>query len=350
MMDTLTVRILDLISSNIHDPFSINQLTKRIKETYGSAYYANIYEKLQELKSEGLLTVELIGRSSNINLNFQNYLLIDKLAEMELEKKIDFLANRNNLFPFLFELDELLSNRAIRAVTAINPIKNIKLNRIELLFFLKDTIDNDFETIELYKEMAKMQNKHNLKISSLIITKNYFLDLCTSDEINPLREALNKQITFYCPQAFWNEIRQVAEKAQIRTLRSETKPADISELDLTYNLNRFGYREFGIHLTQGKKFCIEYITTALLLQNDARRMDAVAVILAKNSFKSNLLAFLSQKFQTTAKLIAILKKLQDIKSKPETAKTIRILKIFNVEEYPVDEESIREKLRIYNVL
>jgi len=161
-MDTLTVRILDLISSYINDSLSINQLTQRIKEKYGSAYYANIYEKLQELKGEGLINVELIGRASNIKLNFQNYLLIDKLAEMEIEKKINFLTNRNDLFPLLSGIDESLSNHTIKSVSAINPSKNIKLNRIELIFFTSHTPDND-EAIDLYEEMLKLQNKHNLK-------------------------------------------------------------------------------------------------------------------------------------------------------------------------------------------
>ena len=57
-MDTPTIRILETISSSIGDSLSIYQLTERIKENYGSAYYSNIYQKLQELKSEGLLNLE----------------------------------------------------------------------------------------------------------------------------------------------------------------------------------------------------------------------------------------------------------------------------------------------------
>ena len=57
-MDTLTLRILETITSNMGDPLSINQLTERIKETYGSAYYANVHQKLQELKNEGTLASE----------------------------------------------------------------------------------------------------------------------------------------------------------------------------------------------------------------------------------------------------------------------------------------------------
>jgi hypothetical protein len=350
-MDTPTFRILDIISSNIGDSLSINQLTEQIRNTFGSGHYANIYQKIHELKTEGFLNIELKGRSSNIKLNFQNYLLIDLLAEMEIEKKMNFLTQRTELFPLLTEMDKSLTDScSIKSISSINSLQNIKLNRLEFLFFLRDTPDYHNATIELYKVMLKLQNKYNLKINNLIINKHDFLDLSTSDEINPIREAIAEKIVFFYPQAFWSEIKEIAERTEIRAIKSETKPGNISDLDLTYNLNGFGYREFGLHFTQGKKFCIEYIITTILLQDDARKLDAAAIILAKNSFNSHVLAFLSQKFQTAGKLMSILKILQENKPKPEIEKTIDILKAFNTEELPADEESIQQKLRLYNAL
>jgi hypothetical protein len=350
-MDTLTLRILDTLSSNLGDSLSINQLTERIRETYGTAYYANIYQKLQKLKKEGLVSLDLIGRSTNVKLNFQNYLLIDTLAEMEIEKKKNFLTKRNDQLLFLSEMAKSLNDTCtIRSVSSINPTKNIKLNRTELLFLLRETPEYHNMTVQLYKEMLKLQNKYNLKINSLIIDRNDFYDLTTSDEINPLREALSQKITFFCPQAFWSEIKQVAEKTEIKTISTETKPANISDLDLTYNLNRFGYREFGQQMTRAKKFCIEYITTAILLQDNARLLEATPIILAKNSFKSNLMAFLSQKFETTGRLLGLMKVLHNIKPTRETTETIDLLETFNAEEIPADEESILQKLRLYNAM
>jgi hypothetical protein len=350
-MDTPTLRILETISSNIGDPLSINKLTERIKDTYGSAYYANIYQKLQDLKNEGILNLELIGRSSNIKLNFQNYLLIDTLAEMEIEKKRNFLTDRNDLFPLLTEMDKTLTDTCtIKSISSINPQKNIKLNKIELLFLLRDIPNYHNETIELYKEMLKLQNKYNLKINNLIIDKHNFLELTTSSEINPLREALSEKIILFCPQAFWSEIKEIAQKTDIRTIRPETKPANISDLDLTYNLNSFGYREYGLKMAQGKKFCIEYITTAILLKEDARLIEAIPIVLAKNSFKNNILAFLSQKYDTSGKLLGLLKILQNMKPTREINETIELLETLNAKEIPADEESIMQKLRLYNAL
>jgi hypothetical protein len=350
-MDTPTLRILDTLSSNLGNSLSIKQLTEKIRETYGTAYYANIYQKLQKLKKEGILSLDLIGRSTDVKLNFQNYLLIDTLAEMEIEKKKNFLTKRSDQLLFLTEIDKVINNTCtIRSFSSINPTKNIKLNKIELLFLLRKTSEYHSETLQVYKEILKLQKKYNLRINSLIIDRDDFYDLLASDEINPLKEALSEMITFFCPQAFWSEIKKVAEKTGIRSIRAETKPANISDLDLIYNLNRFGYKEFGRQIAQGKKICIEYITTAILLQDDARLIEAIPIILAKSNFKSRMLAFLSQKFETAGKLMGLLKILHTIKPTQETTETIDFLETSNAEEIPADEESILQKMRLYNAM
>jgi hypothetical protein len=350
-MDTPTIRILDTLSSSIGDSLSINQLTERIKTTYGTAYYANIYQKLQELKNEGLLTLDPIGRSSNVKLNFQNYLLIDALAEMEIEKKRTLLTKRTNLLPFLTEMDKAFKDTcAIKSINAINPTKNLKLNRIELLFLTAETPNRSGETAELFKEMQRLQNKHNLKIDILILNKTDLAELMTSEEINPIREALSEKIVLFGPQAFWSQIKEIAEKTEIKVSKTETKPASILDSDLAYNLNRFGYRELGRQIDQGQKICIEYITTALLLQDDVRLQEAAPLILAKNSFKSNVLTFLSQKFGTAGKLLGMLKILEEIKPIKEINQTIDLLNALNTKEIPADKESTQQKLRLYNAL
>ena len=350
-MDTPTLRILDTLSSNLGDSLSINQLTERIRETHGTAYYANIYQKLQRLKKEGLVTLDLIGKSTDVKLNFQNYLLIDTFAEMEIQKKKDFLTKRNDQLFFLSEIDKLLNDTCtIRSLNYINPTKNIKLNRIELLVLLRETPEYHNITLQFYKEMLKLQNKYNLKINSLAVDKNDFTDLAISDEINPLREALSQTITIFAPQTFWSQIKEIEGKKEIKAIRIETKPANIPDSDLTYNLNRFGYKEFGHQSAQGKKFCIEYITTAILLQGDTRLIEAIPIILAKNSFKSNILAFLSQKFETSGKLLGLLKILQTIKPTRETFEIMDLLETLNTEGIPADEESIMQKMRLYNAM
>jgi len=326
-MDKVTNRILEEITSRIGGSLSINELTNRMKDKYGSAYYKNIYDKLQNLKNDGLLNLELIGRSSSIKLNFENCLLIDTLSIMEIEKKLKFLCDKANLFSLFAEMDKSLSDKCcIRSISTINPLRNIKLNRIELLLLLNETPDYIDQTTKLQKITLGLQWKFNLKMNNLILDFKDFFCLLTSDEINPVRESLSQQITLYNPQAFWRQIGEIAQKSQIKTLQGETKPLSIPDSDLNSNLNRFGYSEFGTSIAQGKKFCIEYIVTSLLLKEDARGLDAVAIILAKNSFNCNLLAFLSQKYEVSHRLLGILNALKHTTSKREVVHTVKIFK------------------------
>ena len=350
-MDKATNRILNTISSNIGHPLSINELNNQMKSKYGSAYYANTYEKMQELKKEGLINLEPIGRSSSIKLNFGNYLLIDTLSQLEMEKKIEALSNKANLFSFFAEVDKSLTSKyCIRSISSINLPKNIKLNRIELLSLLNETPDYLDQTIELQKVTLNLQRKFNLKINNLILDTNDFFDLLTLDEINPVRENLSQQIVLYNPQAFWNQVKEIAQKNQVRTLHTETNPGSIPDSDLNFNLNRFGYSVFGTSFVEGKKVCIEYVAVSLLLREEARGIDAAAVILAKNHFNSNLLAFLGQKYEVSPRLLGILNVLKQTKPKSEVDNTVKILKAINPQELPADRVSIRQKLELYNAL
>jgi hypothetical protein len=350
-MDTTTLRIIDIISSNIGNALSINQLTKYIKNTHGSAYYANIYQKIQELKNEGLLNVEPMGNSSNVKLNFQNCLLTDALAEMEIEKKRHFLKSRTSLFPVLEEINKTLANLcAVKSISSINPSNNIKLNRLELLFLLKDAPNYLKEATQVYRSMIELQNRHNLKINSLILSKKDFLEFLSLDEINPIKEALSNKIVFFGAQAFWTDVKEAAVKSQIQLLKPETKPAGLSSADLTFNLNRFGYREFGWRFAEGRKFCVELTVTAILLQDDARLTEAAAVVLAKNRFSSNMLVFLSQKYDVAGKMLGLLRVLDTVKPKQEITETIKLLEMLCPIEVRAEEEGITEKLRLYHAL
>ena len=88
----------------------------------------------------------------------------------------------------------------------------------------------------------------------------------------------------------------------------------------------------------------------MLLREEARGIDAVAVILAKNNFNSNLLAFLSQKYEVSPRLLGILEVLGQTNPKSEVENTLKILKAINPQELPADKESIRQKLELYNAL
>ena len=107
--------------------------------------------------------------------------------------------------------------------------------------------------------MQSLQRMHNIRISTLALTTDEFIQLLKSREVNPLREMLPNRINFISPQDFWTEIAIASEEKGLRIKfeESETNPEEISEENLVYNLNRFGYKEFGPELVLGEDICIE---------------------------------------------------------------------------------------------
>ncbi len=352
-MDATTFRILDIVSTYLGKFFSINQLTEKIREIYGTAYYTNIYKRLHDLETQRILNLNRFGNSSIIELNFNNYLLIDFLTEMELRKKIEFLERRTHMQILLEEMDDRFGDSSsIKSILSVDPEKNSKLNRMEFLCLLRHLDQRSHiqdEAIGICREFRRLQDKHNLRIDSLILDGFAFHALLESDEVNPLKEILSRKMAFFCPQAFWSEVREIVEKGiEIKAEEIAIRPDEISETDLITNLARFGYKEFGSRVGQGRRICIEYIVTSLLMQGDPRRIMAVPIIIAKNNVNSNVLIFLSQKFGVSEKLLGILKILADVKSTEEIRSAVELLGALNVKETEIDKNSVLEQMRLYN--
>lgn len=356
-MDEATYRILNILARNLGKPLSINEITGKIEETYGGAYYANINEKIHDLTKEGIIILSKSGRSSLTSLNFNNYSIIDLLAEMELRRKQDFLQGKQEMQMLMMEIDTYLHNfLLIKSISLMNPERNSKLNKAELLIHISRTKREKVEEskISIHTIIESLQKIHNIRIDYMILEDKMFLNILKSDEINPAREMLSNKIVILNPQDFWIEIKKAgAEGIKIIAEEGETNPAKITEEDLIFNLARFGYTEFGPQIKQGKLICIEYIIIAILFQNDARRIDAIPIILAKNSDKTNydLLLFLSRKYGFGGRIFGILRTLRNLVAHgmKEIDEPIRLLEAMKIEEIKANEKSIKEKLRLYNV-
>jgi len=350
LMDAATFRILDTLASGLGKRFSINQLTGRIKKIHGTAYYANIYEKLHNLENNQILTITKLGKSSVTSLNFRNYLLVDYLAQRELINKISFLETRTNLELLFQELEKQLEEYYfIKSIVSIDSLRNFKLNKLELLILTqKDTSDSQNEET-IFLKLNGLEKKYNLKINCLIFDNQEFFSFLKSDEINPVKELFSEMIVLLGAQAFWRQIREFFNKGiTVRSIERWINPFELDEADLVFNLARFGYTEFGSKISQGNKICIEYIIISLLTNDDARRLEAIPVIIAKNGFNCNLLVFLAQKFGQAGKLLGILKILENIKQTKKVSKAIRLLESFKVKEIEFDKEAILQKMRLYN--
>ncbi len=353
-MDETTFRILDTLWKETGRPVSIHELTSKIRQSHGTAYYTNIYQKIRALTREGTITLTKAGRSSIANLNFTNYLLIDLLTELELKKKHDLLTKTKELQMLFKDAEERYEgNRSIESISAISPERNLKLNRVELLILLHDSKGNNLhrEIIDIHAIARDLQALHNVKLDPIILTTDAFFHFLTSDEINPVREMLSSKITFHSPQNFWTHIAAaLARRYRIELLETDTNPAKISEKDLIFNLARFGYKEIGLEIREGEKICIEYLIASLLMKEDARRIDAIPILLAKSKTSYGLLIFLSQKYRLSARLLGLLKALNKIKPMSETPPAIEILETLNTKEIKADEKSIEQKMRLYDAI
>ncbi len=353
-MDETTFRILETLSSELGNSISINGLTRRIKVEHGGAYYANIYNKIRTLCKDRIITLTTAGRSSIPSLNFSNYELLDMLAQIELRKKQELLRKSKELQMLFKDAEERYEDiRSIESISAINGERNLKLNRAELLILLHDSKGNTLhrDIIGIYTIARDLQSLHNIKLDLIILTTDAFLSFLTSEDINPLREMLSSKITFRSPQNFWAHIAATfARGYRIKLLQTETNPAKISEKDLTFNLARFGYKEIGLEIREGEKICIEYIIASFLMKEDARRIDAIPILLAKNNANYSLLIFLSQKYRLSARLSGLLKALNKINPTRETQSAIEILETLSTREIRADEKSIEQKMRLYNAI
>ena len=352
-MDETTLRIVDGLSRSLGMQLSINELTREIARLHGKAYYANVYNKLRRLSKEGTVALIKAGKSSLVSLNFGSYLTTDLLTEMELTRKHDLFKRRESLRLLLAGIEEELKDfYLVNSLCLINPESNVSLNRAELLILLQKAAEESKSDAEaIRRSLMNLQALHNMRIDLLILGKDEFLELLKAEERNPLKEMLSNKIAFHAPQSFWSVIKDgLARGSRIRFEREAINPRKMPERTLAYNLARFGYKELGTEIEREENICIELVVTSLLTGKDARRIDAIPVVLAKNQANYNLLVFLSQKYNVSGKLLGLLKALNRIKPEKQLETVIDTLEAMKVGEVKADQSSIRERLRLYNAI
>lgn len=351
-------RILDTLSREIGNALSINKIAEKVKSEYGSGDYKNIHVTINKMSKENIITVEQTGNTSIVNINFANYMTIDLMSEVELRKKSTFLQNRPELQMLLLELDTYVHGQGlIQSISIMDPERNAKLNKIEFLVHLKTLDSHEMiydAKIGIYQMLNNLQMIHNMKIDALVLEDKELTDLVKTNEANPVREMFHDKIAISNPQAFWIWIRnEIIKGTKIKARESKTHPAKISEEVLIYNLARFGYVEFGPTIKEGEPVCIEYTVAAILFQKNERRNDAIAIILAKNTKKTDydLLLFVSRKFGFTEKILGILKSLRNlvVHARIVVAEPIKLLEAMNVEEIKPNEKRMKDRLRLYHV-
>lgn len=362
-MDRTAFRILDTLSRDPGSPVSINELTKRISRLHGPAYYKNIYDRVRGLSGEGLLKKTAFGNASRVSLNFDDYGLPSLLGEMECEKKRRLMGSGNWLRSLISSLDERFRPFLISSISIVKPLKAASLNRAELLFILPDT--QPFETkggpepaetlkereirerIAIHSSIRELEGHRNLRLDPLILKGSELLSLLRSGDPT-IGGMLSDQVTFLRPEDFWISIREAIRKGAIPA-GTVPNPAEMPEGDIAYNLESFGYREFGRE-AEGRDIPLEYVITSVLLSGDARRAGAVPVLLSKNRPNYSLLLFLCRKYGRLERLLGLLNALRKIKCTSGALSAIRILEATGIKEEKADLKSIKKRMEMYHAI
>jgi hypothetical protein len=347
MMNETEFRVLDVLSRSMGNPVSISGLTKEIRLLYRSAYYSNIYRALMSLSKDSTIRIEKHGRSSILSLNFDNYLLPDLLAQVELEKKRNFLEVWPEAQSLFASLDALGRLTFVESVALIDPQHNMKLNRAELLTVIDERTG---DRLDRMRDLIRGTWRRFIRTTHLIITEEELIDSLKSQEKNPVREMLSNRVILYSPCRFWALIRNAYTNGmRIRFETKQTNPLEISESDLTYNMSRFGYIELGPEVKRGTEISIEYAVASIFLGEDERRIVAVPVLLAKTKPNYRLLAFLAQKYGFADKLLGVLVLLRKTTSSEELESTITDLEETGIRPARLDENHIRNTMLLYGV-
>lgn len=329
-MKDIEYKILDKLSKGIGNPISIHKIKEKINDTYGHAHYPNIYNAIQEMAKRGLVNIDKYGRSSVTSLNFDNPLLIDSLAQAELINKIHFLEGRKDWQMLVLQINgHLVDMSTIKSILIINPETNARLNRIELLILLR-TVKCKKELGHIRKVMGLLQRVHNIRVDCLMLDETNFGNLLRCEDSNPIKEIMADKIAVFYPQNFWFMIKNLLSQGiRIKIEDAPVLLSKISEQDIVFNLARFGYKEMGVSVVQGKLIGIESLVASILINKDnMRRLEAIPIILAKNSKKINydLLIFLAFKFHVRRQLYNIFKVLDRIKPTREVKQTLNEIK------------------------
>ncbi len=362
-MKESTFQVLDALSRNIGRAMPIRELNAEIGRIYGKAYYKNTYDEAASLAKKNIIAITRAGKSSLTELDFSNPGLIDLLSEIDLKRKRSLLEENPRFFEILYSLEsELRAFHCIDAALLSKPLHGFKLRRLEIIFFMRmPGIENGEE---LFKKDAlgiiyaakQCENRHGIKIDCLFLEtgfagRNELFELLGSEDGNPLPEMLSNKIAFLSPQTFWAYLQIAFRKGLLQNIQAgEFNPAKISEEELGYNLNRFGYSEFGPGAGRGQKICLELLIAALLIKNDARRIDAIPMLLAKNNGKIHypMLVFLCRKYGKGGALLGLLNALGKLKPTIGAAFAAKMLEAMGEKKEKPNETAIKQKMVLYD--
>lgn len=361
-MDQTTYMIFDELTGNLGRDFSIHSLTNEIKKDHNRGHYKNIYDRIKDLKKSNDIILDKIGKSLIIRLNFESHDLLSLLSQFELIKKRESAKKDKELGMLISDMDAKFGEGFFTtdSICMIDPEGNKKVNRAEILIIQKDIPRGHSIEGLLKKEMygifeiiKSLERMHNIKIDHLILSGNEFDELIAEKDHNPLKQMLSSRIILANQENFWHKIKRIFGRGISIKSSQDINPAKISEENLIYNLSRFGYKELGAKIEAGKGYCIEMIIASLLLKNDARRIEAIPILVRKNLETGrrpifSLLIFLAKKYNRSGELFGLLRSSSRYCDDRTLADAVEFMEKTGIVPKDADEHAIKQKMRLYH--
>jgi len=275
-MNNDEIKILKYLSDRLGSGGSILEMLKDINAKYGKTYYPNIYKATKNLEKAGIIKITTEGKNKILSLNKENPFSKYYMAEIEDSKSTEIKLFRELLNDLLY-LPEKFN---IFSMASLDTENHLVLNRIELLILAK----NHDEDYDLIKSLLKLETAYNIGIDPIIFTLDEFIKIMKSDELSPIKDLILDKYILYNSLGFWDLIIRKDINSKYKKLNKY--PQEITEEELAYNYNRFGFK---LHekLTDENKISLETIIFAMSINDEPRIKYGSIVLLKKNIDKIN---------------------------------------------------------------
>lgn len=162
------LKILKFLIEHIYQTFSIRELSKQL-----NIAYKLVYQHIKKLQEEEIITIETVGKSSQVSFNFN---LNSTVYEAEIQRKQEILQNKTIKIIYK-ELQQIQSPFFIALLFGSYVKKtNTKLSDIDICVIH----DNE----EIIKKIQSKLNVLPLKIEIHEFTSKEFISMLNTKQFN----------------------------------------------------------------------------------------------------------------------------------------------------------------------
>lgn len=214
MITKLQQNVMALFANNIHEQYTIREISQKLKK-----YYANVYDAIQLLIDSKILIKKRIGRADVCSVNLNQEKTVSLLVLGEELRRDSFRKKYLNITILLNEIISKFEKYSaffclvvFGSYASMTARENSDLDLLIMLPNLK--YKNDF-----IKEINAIQITSSIKINPIIVTEREFAEMLRDKaDINVGKETLKKHILFFNSQVYWqmvkNEIFSKLENAK----------------------------------------------------------------------------------------------------------------------------------------